>query len=246
MGTSRTPDAFVTVTWGFCIQKFTPSTNHSVWAFSIPMSALGGRAYQAAGNALSESKYVLLRGLPPMTTSHDLRRLLIRNEIKGVSEVSLFYKHCRPTGKAILTMALPDYTRNAIREASSLSFPGRKIDAEPITNIKSYGIGTGGQRSTVLGTGPSANCPERRTVTIHGFPGRTPVSQVVKLLEGFRVDKDLPVPAEMVPLPERKFALVSRFLVYLESESEAQRFVRKYHMTRHKITNGLLKATIIY
>lgn len=162
-------------------------------------------------------------------------------------------------------MALPDYSGDAVREAKTFVFPGCKIEAELIVNVRGYGIDTGGPASSkIIGTGPSASSPERRTVTIYGFPGKASVTQVARLLEGFRVAKDVPYPVEAPPLyafffrprtslikdllrPEKKFSLVSRFLVYFESESEAQRFVRKYHMTRHKSNNGLfLKAAIIY
>lgn len=48
--------------------------------------------------------------------------------------------------------------------------------------------------------------------------------------------------------PERKFSMISRFCIHLESESEAQRLVRTLHMTPYKNQDGAptVKAEIIY
>lgn len=164
-------------------------------------------------------------------------------------------------------MALPDYTRDAVREGRNIVISGCKIETEAVGDPRGLGVDFERQRLSEprLGTGPSANVPERRTVTLSGFRGKTHPSQVALLLKDFRVARDQPHPVELIPLyayifatkdiidnslfrPEKKFSLFSRFLVFLESESEAQRFVRKFHMTRYKnLPNGpVLQASVIY
>jgi len=209
---------------------------------------------QRAALALRDATHILLRGLPMTITAQDVRRHVAEANLKGVSEVSLYYKHFRPTGKAILTMALPDYTRDAIRDAEQILIPGCKILAEPVVDLPGLGIRSepskGDPRSDpeLLGTGPSAGVPERRTVTLHGLRGKSTVGHVMPLLKGFRLSREEKYPVQHAPLPERKFSLVSRFVIYLDSESEAQKFIRKFHMTRYKnIPDApLIKVSLIF
>jgi len=46
----------------------------------------------------------------------------------------------------------------------------------------------------MLGDGPSAGLTAGVTVTMSGFPGRTPISDIYKLLKDFDVEKITSVP----------------------------------------------------
>lgn len=124
-----------------------------------------------------------------------------------ISTVSMLYKHFRPTGKAVLTMALPDYITPALRAAQSISLPMCEISAEVVPdpeglfrNGQDGRVAQDGKDAGVTGNGSSAGVPAGRTVTIYGFNGRTPASQVLPMLKGFRTANDQKTPLLPVPL----------------------------------------------
>ncbi|KDR81772.1 hypothetical protein GALMADRAFT_59579, partial [Galerina marginata CBS 339.88] len=205
-------------------------------------------------SVVREAQHIVVRGLPLSATSQDLRRMVMQADLKGVNAVSLYYRHFRPTGKAILTMALPDYTRDALRGITDIIVPGHRLRADLIEHPAQMYIppanAEGPPDRDALGNGPGAGVPEGRTVTIAGVPGKRKPEDIRHMLKGFRLAKDQKPPVQLAALyvsPARKYTLYSRFTVYLESESEAQRLVRKLHMTRYKNIDGapLIRATII-
>jgi hypothetical protein len=101
----------------------------------------------------------------------------------------------------------------------------------------------------LLGNGPSAGFPSGTTVTVVGLPGKTTVENFMKLLRGFQLALDGTKSVILVPLAPYIFTLYSRFVVMLASESEAQRLVRKIHLTPshtrwRQIRN--ITATVLY
>lgn len=164
--------------------------------------------------------------------------------MKGVADVALNYVHFRPSGKAILTMSLPDYTADAIRAASNITISGCKVEAEPIEHPEVM-MPSG---ESLLGNGTSAGVVVGKTVTISGLPGKTRPPAVLKLVKGFKLaDSKKSSPVLPIPLPDKKFSLYSRFIVQMDSESEAQRLVRKFHMTPFKESaTHIIRAEVIY
>ena len=120
---------------------------------------------------------------------------------------SLLYKDFRPTGKAVLTTSLPDYTPGVLSGASDIILPGAKIEAEAIYDIASLNIPENpadvGKEGAVdpsqLGTGPAARVPERKTVTITGIPGKRSFKDLDYLLEGFRLASDRKYAVSYIP-----------------------------------------------
>ncbi|PPQ76626.1 hypothetical protein CVT26_012733 [Gymnopilus dilepis] len=220
------------------------------------MSQYAIRNAWRSGVGMQDCRHVLLRGLPLSVTGHDVRRLIQKADIKGVTDASLLYKDFRPTGKAVLTTSLPDYTPGVLSGASDIILPGAKIEAEAIYDIASLNIPENpadvGKEGAVdpsqLGTGPAARVPERKTVTITGIPGKRSFKDLDYLLEGFRLASDRKYAVSYIPKPPRKFTFFSKFAVYLESESEAQRLVRVAHLSHFKNNPEapLLRARIIY
>jgi len=186
--------------------------------------------------ASETARHILVRNVPRTCTSGDLRRTLMQADIKGVDSVDLLYTHFRPTGKALLTMSLPEYTLPAVRGLEDLNVAGSRVSGEPIYNIWSTRVNN-------QGDGPSAGLEAGTTVTMSGFPGRTPLSDIYKWLKDFDVKK-----ISAVAIPEKKFSLYSRFAVELKSESEAHRLVRKYHMTDFHLLESAppIRAELIY
>ncbi|KAF8955468.1 hypothetical protein BDZ97DRAFT_290326 [Flammula alnicola] len=210
------------------------------------------RSVYFTADAVREATHILLRGLPRAATSRDVRRAIMQAGMKGVSDVSLYYNHFRPTGKAILTMALPDYTRDAIRKAHSVTILGTKVEAEPIYRPESMlnpEHKLANRYLETTGDGASAGVAVGSTVSLCGLPGRAGVEAVQSMVKGFELVKTQDFAAiQRVPLPEKKFSMITRWCIHLESESEAQRLVRKLHMTPYKGKEEapIMRAEIIY
>lgn len=95
-------------------------------------------------------------------------------------------------------MSAPDYTRDALREAKNITFTGcEEIIASPTTEarfLRQRFRGVQGRADALnrglLGTGPSAGFPPRKTVTITGIPGKATVQNIRHLIEGFQLADD--------------------------------------------------------
>lgn len=122
--------------------------------------------------------------------------------------VDLQYKHFRPTGKAIVTMTLPDFTDSAVAACKRLPFRGYELEAMPIVDPASPAPTPGDVSSKSfnrykesLGDGLSAGVIPGKTVTLSGFNGRTTTDAVRHLVSNFKLRKakDL-APVQRVPM----------------------------------------------
>jgi hypothetical protein len=104
--------------------------------------------------------------------------------------VDLLYSHFRPTGKALLTMSIPDYTRGAVQTLEDLHVAGSRVSGEAVYNVWSAMV----RGKAISGDGPSAGLEAGKTVTLSGLPGRTSITDVYRLLNGFDVKKVTAVP----------------------------------------------------
>ena len=80
-------------------------------------------------------------------------------------------------------MSLPDYTREAIRAAENIAISGCRVEAEPMEHPEWM------MPSRVTGNGASAGVVVGKTVTLSGLPGKTRMSTVLKMVEGFKLAK---------------------------------------------------------
>ena len=87
-------------------------------------------------------------------------------------------------------MSLPDYTLAAIRSLEGLNIGGSHVSGEPIYNIWSPRV----CGRSLPGDGQSAGLEAGTTVTMSGFPGRTAISDIYKLLKDFNLKKVTAVP----------------------------------------------------
>jgi len=208
-----------------------------------------------AAAKLSLASHILLKGLPKTATSGDLRRAVSLAGIQGITDVSLIYQRFAPTGQAVLTMAVPDFAQDALRAAKKITFTGREEIGASLTTdprfLRHRSRGAQGRADALnrglLGSGPSAGFPGGKTVTITGVPGRVTVDAFRPLVQGFQLADDEINSVLQAPLPENKFSLYARFIIVLASASEAQRFVRKFHLSPFKShASSLMRAAIIY
>jgi hypothetical protein len=95
-------------------------------------------------------------------------------------------------------MSVPDYARDALRAAKNITFTGHEeISASLTTDPRFFRQrfrGVQGRADALnrglLGSGPSAGFPSRRTVTISGVPGKVAVQNIRQLVEGFQLADD--------------------------------------------------------
>lgn len=122
--------------------------------------------------------------------------------ISFIIQVELYYKHFRPTGKAILTLTLPDYARDAVHRLEKGAILGANLQAEPIEAPQKLHINsaTHWQREAV-GDGPSAGVSPGRSVVLYGLPGKTSIEAVQNLVKDFKLGKVKGhPPIQIVPL----------------------------------------------
>jgi hypothetical protein len=112
--------------------------------------------------------------------------------------VSLVYHRFAPTGQAVLTLAVPDHARDALRSAKNITFTGfEEISASLTTDsrfLRQRFRGVQGRADALnrglLGSGPSAGFQSGKTVTITGIPGKVSVQYIRQLLKGFQLADD--------------------------------------------------------
>lgn len=104
--------------------------------------------------------------------------------------MELYYKHFRPTGKAILTLTLPDYARDAVHRLEKGTILGATLKAEPIEAPQKLRINPAAQwQLEAAGDGPSAGVSPGRSVALYGLPGKSSIEDVQSLVKEFKLAK---------------------------------------------------------
>lgn len=122
--------------------------------------------------------------------------------------VSLIYKRFTPTGQAVLTLTTADLVREALRAARKITFTGREeigafVTVDPqFTPQRQRGVKgrVDALNRGLLGSGPSAGFPARRTVTVTGFPGKMLLENFMPYVEGFQLANDRKASVMQAPL----------------------------------------------
>ncbi|KAF8894678.1 hypothetical protein BD779DRAFT_1502349 [Infundibulicybe gibba] len=202
-------------------------------------------AAQARREALQHGKHIELSNVPRSATPADIRRAIARAKLQGVSDVAIDYHHFMPTGRALLTLTKAGYLRDNLRALENLSIAGLPVSADPklitqetpVRRRGAKGRAEAVERGVVIGVGPNGGIAnDEKHVTIWGLPGKLGPESVNELVRDFKLaSADLRKPDIIkVPAPEGQFTMVSRFLVTMESVSEAHRLVRHLHLQYYK------------
>ncbi len=152
--------------------------------------------------ALLHAKHIGLFGVPSTVTTGDIRRLITRTGVQGVSNgvfyyllpycifssliVAIQYTHrYRRTGNVYLTLSLPNFLRDNLRVLEDATISGITIKAEASLSIpdKDYRYGDG------MGT----------AVVVQGPPGKADVHMFRGMLRGYTLDSG-PEPITQIPL----------------------------------------------
>src|SRR6266550_1255968 len=175
--------------------------------------------------------------------------------------VALLYKSFRPTGTALISLNGPDTLQENLRLLQNALVAGNPLKAQPAMlndadTMLPRARGDKGReeaaiRGALRGDGPHAGISNGgKNVTIWGFPGKTGAASVEYIIRDFDLDRKKSGVASVYKIqlyvftfpfsnsPNRllcrideEFSMYSRFLVQLNSVSEAQRLVREVHMT---------------
>ncbi|KAG2054785.1 hypothetical protein BDR06DRAFT_1007622 [Suillus hirtellus] len=198
--------------------------------------------------------HIQLRELPRSALLTDLRRLCIRNQLLGVTDVAIDYHRFLPTGRAYLTLAHTKHLQKNLQALEKASVGSLTIKATSAPPPRSgHGLDRKGtQRKVFSGNGPHGGISSRmKHVVIWGLPGKISEEAVENYLRDFRLDNvDGKIGAVKVELPANTFSLYSRYLVRPTSMPEAHRLVRKLHMTyyqpEHWGRRYQLRARVVY
>ncbi|KAG2157324.1 hypothetical protein DEU56DRAFT_764018 [Suillus clintonianus] len=199
--------------------------------------------------------HIQLRELPRSALLTDLRRLCIRNQLLGVTDVAIDYHRFLPTGRAYLTLAHTDNLHKnlqALDKASVGSLPIRAVSAPPPRFSHGRLYKTETQRKVFAGNGPHGGILSRmKHVVVWGLPGKISGEAVENYLRDFRLDNmDGKSAAVKVELPTNTFSLYSRYLVRPTSTAEAHRLVRQLHMSYYEPEQWgkryQLRARVVY
>jgi RNA recognition motif-containing protein len=195
-----------------------------------------------------ERRHILLKNVPTTATVSDVRRLVKRAGLNGVSTALILYKNFKPLGRALLVLHTPEYLVSNLRRLANTSIGGFSITAtsadplkvEPLTARTKDLPGKLVESFRQVGQSHSVGDPihgptsaASRSVTVSGLPGRLELSAVKHYFRHYDVlgqetGKHL---ITKVPIPEREFSLFSSYLIHLSSPSEAHRLVRNIHQT---------------
>lgn len=209
---------------------------------------------------LQHAKHIELSNVPLTAMPSDIRRAIARVGLQGVSDVAIDYHRFSPIGRALISLTDPALLRNDLRLLEKFTIAGTPVYATPRFIEERHhrtrgekGRAEAAERGIGSGDGPHAGLLQNleKTTVVWGFPGKMSPKMVDSILKDFRVvrtKQDLPRIVK-VPLPDDAFSMVSRFVITLDSVSEAYRLVRQFHMTHydHDIfgTKYTLRAQVI-
>ncbi|OJA14830.1 hypothetical protein AZE42_00783 [Rhizopogon vesiculosus] len=141
--------------------------------------------------------HIQLRDLPRSALPTDLRRLCIREQLLGVTDVTIDYHRFRPTGRAYLTLAHTDQlykNLQALEKSSVASLPIRAFSSPPPQSNPGRLHRSVPEGQVLTGNGSHGGIRSRmKHVVIWGFPGKMSERAVENYLQDFRLDnvKDL-------------------------------------------------------
>lgn len=210
--------------------------------FQRAAALLVQRGSMPTSASLEHAKHIQLRNVPYSAKPSDIRRAVTRAGLQGISDVAVEYDRFSPTGDALITLTGPDFLRDSLRLLERLTIAGTPVSAKQkiVIEGRQRTRGTKGraeaeERGLIGGNGPHAGSLTKtgRMAVIWGFPGKMTADVVSQHFKDFKMERSGrdKVSVRRVPLPNDAFSMFSRFVVTLESVSEAHRLVRDVHMT---------------
>ncbi|KAJ6630625.1 hypothetical protein B0H10DRAFT_2207690 [Mycena sp. CBHHK59/15] len=189
--------------------------------------------------SLKRATQIELSNVPRTATPADIRRLVARSQIGGVEQVDIEYRRLEPSGRAYLQLTHADFLLPGLDALEKVTISGVHPVAKPSDRKP---------RPDVVGeTGDGISSElarDGKNAVVWGLPRRAGPELLDSLLGGFKFPPGEPYIFPL-PMPEY-FTMYSRFLVCLQSVSEAHRLVRQLHMTYHFDHKFQIRARVIY
>jgi len=231
-------------------------------AFRSAANNVASTVRREVANANADRLHIQLRGLPRTALPSDVQRVIKREGLKGVADVAIDYERFTPTGKAYLTLTVPDvlnHNLKCLEKATVTSLPITAASSEPPRGIPVRGRGQRGrgeatERGVLTGNGPRAGLLSAgKNVVIWGLPGKLTNEALKGYLQNFKLAGTEGGRKEFMriePSSPSAFSRGSKHLIRMSSEAEAHRMVRSLHMTYfepevHK-RKYLIRASVIY
>ncbi|KIJ44094.1 hypothetical protein M422DRAFT_47578 [Sphaerobolus stellatus SS14] len=184
---------------------------------------------------------VILKNIPKTVIHSDIRRLLAQNRINSAQEVFLECHRFIPTGKAFVTFANAAQATEALEVLKKTRMAGRPIEVAATQDTTKprqrgrEGKEAAADRGAITGNGLDGGVTDHGTgVVVYGLPGKMKEEAIAKLVAnvGVRLQGGEWTRTNVikVPLPAGS-SRTSRFYVRTDSKEDANRLVRRLHMT---------------
>ncbi|KAF5391382.1 hypothetical protein D9757_001973 [Collybiopsis confluens] len=136
----------------------------------------------AGARAAAKAQHILLKGIPILATTADIRRMLARHDLPGVTDVAILYEGFAPKKEALITHSRPAFVGHNLRELVNATLSGSFITSEAVDYSES------GVPSSSFGTGPRAGMDnEGRNVLLSYFPSAMDLSHLVPILDKYQL-----------------------------------------------------------
>ncbi|KIK59814.1 hypothetical protein GYMLUDRAFT_245023 [Collybiopsis luxurians FD-317 M1] len=182
-----------------------------------------------------------MKRVPILTTTADVRRMLARHNVQGVTDVAILYEKFVPKKQALITLSRPTFLRDNLRALENATLSGSFITSEAADYSES------GPPPSTFGNGPHAGVDDGgKSVLLSWFPSTMDMSHLVPVLQKYQLAGSF---KESVIPTDSTAKLPISVLVKTASESEAYRIVRDLHMTNplEKMRwSKLIQARIIH
>ncbi|KAF7304610.1 hypothetical protein MKEN_01174900 [Mycena kentingensis (nom. inval.)] len=167
-----------------------------------------------------QATQIKLSNLPLTAKPDDIRRLVARSQAPGVDKIAIEYRDLEPTGCAVLNLTNTNHLSTCLNALESVSISGVHPKAEP-------------ERRTLLPTlvnGLSSELQSNdRHVVVSGLPKGLGPAEMDQMLRRWHF-RPRNGETSAVVLAARDKGRTDRYLVHLDSVSEAHRLVRLLHM----------------
>ncbi|KAL1928588.1 hypothetical protein VTP01DRAFT_2944 [Rhizomucor pusillus] len=199
---------------------------------------------------MGQSRLVKVEGLPITATFEDIRKLAREaappdgdKHIEDILFVRDDYFDFR--GKCIVTMKNSADARQLVDYGNKRMVGGNVVRMFPIARILAEE-----KRRPELESDGDLTSASGRSVLFIGFPKRTEIDQMLGFLRSRNVFPAEGSSKNVIQLATKKQAIVSKFLVKLDSEAEAYRAVREFHNTNFELrkhnANYRITASVVY
>ncbi|KIY68627.1 hypothetical protein CYLTODRAFT_421467 [Cylindrobasidium torrendii FP15055 ss-10] len=185
-----------------------------------------------AGPREVAAPYIMLSNIPTTSSPGDIENFLMTTRSTGIDQFRIVYDAAlRPTGSAILKLAMPNFCGDNIGALHERPMVGRMVRAEALETLP----------PTDIVSDNSGTC------VVLGMP-RAEVNDALQLAHGYELAPGIVNCVRYSPEKQnRPFTSLNQFVLKFKDASEAWRFIRDKHLREQSAgSKTILTARIVY